>query len=111
MALRQPHLAVPLRDRDRARDRRIARRAADLPARARSPVRGRSRDGHRAGLDRAWRRRPQAQGGGGGHGLVILTRGIVVRIALLLIAGVVVQLGFLSHISVLGGTPYVLPVL
>jgi rod shape-determining protein MreD len=34
-----------------------------------------------------------------------------VRIALLLIAGVVVQLGFLSHISVLGGTPDVLPVL
>jgi rod shape-determining protein MreD len=42
---------------------------------------------------------------------VILTRRIVVRIALLLIAGVVVQLGFLSHISVLGGTPDVLPVL
>jgi rod shape-determining protein MreD len=42
---------------------------------------------------------------------VILTRGIVARIGLLLVAGVVLQLGFFSAISIFGGTPNVLPLL
>jgi rod shape-determining protein MreD len=42
---------------------------------------------------------------------VIVTWQIVARIALLLLAGVIVQLAFLSDISFLGGTPDVLPVL
>jgi rod shape-determining protein MreD len=42
---------------------------------------------------------------------VILTPQIYVRIGLLLLAGVIVQLSFLSELSLLGATPYVLPVL
>jgi rod shape-determining protein MreD len=42
---------------------------------------------------------------------VIITRAIVVRIALLLLGGVVLQLSFLSEISFFGGTPDVMPVI
>lgn len=42
---------------------------------------------------------------------MILTRGIVARIVLVLVVGVILQLGFFSSISILGGTPNVLPVL
>jgi rod shape-determining protein MreD len=42
---------------------------------------------------------------------VILTPKIYVRIALLLLAGVILQLAFLSELSVLGGTPDIMPVL
>ena len=42
---------------------------------------------------------------------MILTRGIVARIGLLLLAGVILQTGFFSAISLFGGTPNVLPML
>lgn len=42
---------------------------------------------------------------------MIVTRGIVVRIALLLVAGVVLQLSFLSELSFFGGTPDIMPVI
>jgi rod shape-determining protein MreD len=42
---------------------------------------------------------------------VILTPQIYVRIGLLLLAGVIFQVSFLSDLSVMGATPYILPVL
>jgi rod shape-determining protein MreD len=42
---------------------------------------------------------------------VILTRQIYLRLALILLAGVVLQVAFFSEISILGGTPDALPVL
>ena len=42
---------------------------------------------------------------------MIVTRAIAVRIALLLLGGVVLQLSFLSEISFFGGTPDVMPVI
>jgi rod shape-determining protein MreD len=42
---------------------------------------------------------------------VIVTRAIVLRIALLVLGGVVLQLSFLSQISFFGGTPDVMPVI
>ena len=42
---------------------------------------------------------------------MILTRWIVVRIGLVLLAGVILQLAFLSQLSILGTTPNILPVL
>lgn len=42
---------------------------------------------------------------------MILTGQIYVRIGLLLLAGVVLQTAFLSQISILGSTPYLIPVL
>jgi rod shape-determining protein MreD len=42
---------------------------------------------------------------------MILTRGIVARIGLLLLAGVILQTGFFSAVSLFGGTPNFLPVL
>ena len=106
---RSPQLSVPVRDPDRPRDRGDRQRAGDLPARSRRAVRRHARPRLRPGADGRPRRGPGVDRSGGRR--LIVTPRIVLRIALVILAGVILQLTFFSQITILGASPNILPVL
>src|SRR5439155_4261074 len=106
LAVLQARVSVSARNPDRESEQGRHQGARALPAGAPASVRGPSRYRRGPGFDAGKRRRPAGAGGA-----VILTPGTVLRLAALVLTGVVLQLSAVSEVTILGSNADLTPLI